>query len=192
MTFWTSAADPIRTAALTKIARGFEKANPGYHVQIVLKPSLGVGDATSLITAVRGHTGPDVYLADRFTAAQYAATGSAHRHAALRRQEPGAARRQFVDFAWTEGSYQGHMYSMPMDTATNATLYYNKDVLRSAGIDPAVLDPHNGPPTISQVTDIAKRLMIKGKNGSYTRMGFIPWPARDSGRPGRWPGGDVL
>lgn len=172
--FWTSAADPIRTAALTKIARGFEKATPGYHVQIALKPSLGVGDATSLITAVRGHTGPDVYLADRFTAAQYAATGLLTDMQPYVDKDPGL-RKQYVDFAWTEGSYQGHMYSMPMDTATNATLYYNKGLLRAAGIDPAVLDPHNGPPTIAQVTDIAKRLTVKGKNGSYTRMGFIPW-----------------
>lgn len=158
--------------ALRRIIDRFEQDNPGYLVTLSPKPSLGVGDATSLITAVRGRTGPDVYLVDRFTCAQYAATGLLTNLSPY--VDQGMAAR-YLDFAWNEATYLGETYGLPIDTATNATLYYNIDMLEAAGVDPDVLDPRHGPPTIDQVMQIAARITKTGKDGNYTQMGIIPW-----------------
>ncbi|HVX44739.1 MAG TPA: ABC transporter substrate-binding protein [Mycobacteriales bacterium] len=174
ITFWTSDSSPTRLAALKRIVAGFEKENPGYHVQVVPKPALGVGDATSLITAVRGRTAPDVYLIDRFGTAQYAAIGLLTDLQPFVQQDPGLASK-YLGFAWKEATYRDHLYALPVDTATNAVLYYNTDMLKTAGIDPDVLDPRHGPPTVEQVIDIALKMNRKNSAGNYTQMGMIPW-----------------
>lgn len=172
VTFWTGDPSPNRMTALKQIIDGFERANPGYQVELVPKPSLGVGDATSLITSVRGRTGPDVYLIDRFTCAQYAATGLLTNLSPY--VDPGLS-SHYVDFAWNEASYLGDVYGLPVDTATNATLYYNIDMLEAAGIDADVLDARYGPPTIDQVMQIAAKISEIGPDGNYTHMGIVPW-----------------
>lgn len=172
ITYWTTITDPITMKAWNAIAAGFEKANPGYQVKILPKPAIGTGDATDLITAVRGHTGPDVYLVDRFTTAQYAATGILTDLQPYVNSSPGLASK-YLGFAWNEASYKGDVYGLPNDTDSRG-LYYNKTLLKAAGINPDILDPKNGPPTVSELLAMGSKLN-KTKNGSYTQIGLIPW-----------------
>lgn len=172
ITYWTQITDPITMKAWNAIAAGFEKENPGYQVKILPKPSIGTGDATDLITAVRGHTGPDVYLVDRFTTAQYAGTGILENLQPYVDKSPGM-KSKYLQFAWNEGSYRGDAYGIPNDTDDRA-LYYNKTLLQQAGVNPEVLDPKNGPPTIDEVMQIAKKT-TKLVGGNYKQLGFIPW-----------------
>jgi ABC-type glycerol-3-phosphate transport system substrate-binding protein len=175
VTYWTTITDPITMKAWNAIAAGFEKENPGYKVQILPKPSLGTGDATSLITAVRGHTGPDAYLVDRFTTAQYAATGLLQDLQPYVDKSPGM-KSKYLQFAWNEGSFKGDAYGIPNDTDSRG-LFYNKTLLKKAGINPDVLDPKNGPPTIDEIMNIAKKTTIM-KGGTYKQIGLIPWDAQ--------------
>lgn len=172
ITYWTTITDPITMKAWNEIIAGFEKANPGYTVNLLPKPTIGTGDATDLITAVRGHTGPDVYLVDRFTTAQYAATGILTDLQPYVNQTPGMSSK-FLKFAWDEGSYRGHAYGIPNDSDSRA-LFYNKTLLRKAGINPDILSPTHGPPTVSEVLKLNSKLN-KTKNGAYTQIGLIPW-----------------
>jgi multiple sugar transport system substrate-binding protein len=48
-------------------------------------------------------------------------------------------------------------------------------MLHGAGIDPAELDAANGPVTWTRIKEIATALNVKGPDGNYTQMGFIPW-----------------
>ena len=58
-----------------KIVEAFSEKHPDIKIQISQVPSNGQGDASSVITAVRGRTGPDVYFMDRFNGAQFASLG---------------------------------------------------------------------------------------------------------------------
>jgi multiple sugar transport system substrate-binding protein len=175
ITYWTTITDPITMKAWNAIAKGFEKANPGYKVQIVPKPALTTGDATNLITAVRGHTGPDVYLVDRFTTAQFAGTGLLTDLQPYVKASPGM-KSKYLQFAWNEASYKGDAYGIPNDTDSRG-LFYNKALLKKAGINPDVLDPRHGPPTIDEVMKIAAKT-TKMQGGNYKQLGLIPWDAQ--------------
>jgi maltose-binding protein MalE len=54
------------------------------------------------------------------------------------------------------------------------TLYYRRDMLQDAGIDPAELDAENGPITVARITEIAAAA-DETKENSYSKIGFIPW-----------------
>lgn len=177
--FWTSLNDEINRAAQTQIVTAFEKAHPGMHVRIVSKPSLSTGDATALITATRGGTPPDVYLVDRFAVSQYAAIGLLKNLQPMVNQERGNLRKEYLPFAWKEASYQGDVYGLPMSTDARA-LFYNKDLLRRAGIDPGIFDPSHGPMAIDDVMKIAVKMDKIDSSGNYTELGLIPWSGQGS------------
>jgi multiple sugar transport system substrate-binding protein len=80
---------------------------------------------------------------------------------------------KYLDFAWKEVQYKGKTYGLPFDTDSRA-LFYNKGLLREAGVDPAILDPANGPITLAQFKEIAFKVNQKNAQGQYTRVGFIP------------------
>lgn len=173
ITYWTTITDPTTMKAWNAMKAGFEKENPGYRVDILPKPSLGTGDATDLITAVRGHSGPDCYLLDRYTTAQYAGIGLLENLQQYVDAEKGLA-DSYLGFAWREGQYKGETYAVPLDTDSRG-LFYNKSSLAEAKIDPAAFDPKNGPMTIDQAMDYGLKMNKKNSNGEYTNVGFIPW-----------------
>jgi multiple sugar transport system substrate-binding protein len=164
--FWTSHTDVAYTG-LESIVEAFN-ALGGTQVQIVQVPGAET-EATRLITAVRGGTGPDVYMLDRFTVAQRAADGLI---TDLSQFDPNALEGH-VDFAADEATFDDKPYALPFDTDTRA-LYYNKGMLEEAGIDVAELDPANGPITWDRLKEIAFQLNEE-EGGNYTRVGFIPW-----------------
>lgn len=173
VTYWTTITDPITMKAWNEMAAGFEKQNPGYHVKILPTPSLGTGDATNLITAVRGHTGPDCYLIDRYTTAQYAGMGLLENLQKYVDQDKGME-DQYLRFAWQEGSYNGDAYGIPLDTDSRG-LFYNKTILAQNGISEHDFHPENGPMTIDKAVQYGLRMNKKDAKGNYTRIGFIPW-----------------
>lgn len=184
ITFWTTRTGTVDMGGWKKIIAGFEKANPGYHVKLVGKPSPSQGDATALITAVRGGTPPDVFEVDRFTVSQYASIGLLSSLQPLIEKEGGKTfSDQYFPFAWKETMYQGESYALPFDSDARG-LYYNKKLLREAGIDPSILDPKNGPPTIDEIMEISRKLVKKDSKGNYTQLGLIPWDGEAS--PATW------
>ncbi|MDQ3654060.1 MAG: extracellular solute-binding protein, partial [Chloroflexota bacterium] len=74
VTFWTTHSD-TGLAALQKIGEEFNAQSTTSTVEVVQRPPADVDDSSSLITAVRGGEGPDVYLLDRFIVAERAAQG---------------------------------------------------------------------------------------------------------------------
>ncbi|GCE21916.1 ABC transporter substrate-binding protein [Dictyobacter kobayashii] len=172
--YWTGITDDIDMKAQRDIADAFNKANPDLHVRVVPEPSTGTGDSTALITSVRGGVGPDVYLIDRFTVGQQAALGLLSDLYPYTSKESQDLSKQYLPFAWAETLFQGHPYGIPMDTDARV-LYYNKTVLREAGIDPAILDPKNGPIKMSKLQELAFKVDHKDAHGNYDRVGFIPW-----------------
>lgn len=68
----------------------------------------------------------------------------------------------------------GTVYALPT-TPASAGLHYNKKHFREAG-----LDPEKPPRTLEELDEFSKKLTIKGQDGRYERMGFMP------SEPGWW------
>jgi ABC-type glycerol-3-phosphate transport system substrate-binding protein len=172
--YWTSMTDPVAMDAQQTIIKVFEQENPDLHVRMVSMPSASAGDATALITAVRGGSPPDVYLLDRFAVNQLASIGLLTNLAPYIAREKSNLAQNYLPFAWNETIYQGNPYALPIETDARV-LYYNKDLLRQAGIDPDLFDPAHGPITIDTLMALAHKVDKFDARGNYTQMGFIPW-----------------
>jgi len=173
--FWTGHSDPVDVAALQKIVDTFNGL--GGATAEMVQVTGAETEATALITAVRGGTGPDVYMLDRFTVAQRAADGLLED---LTQFDPNPLEGH-IAFAAEEATFDGKAYALPSDTDTRA-LYYNIGMLEEAGIDPAELDAANGPVTWDRVMEIANQLNEEDADGNYTRVGFIPWQTWSNGQ----------
>jgi multiple sugar transport system substrate-binding protein len=172
--FWTSATNPVDIAAMENIVAAFNEL--GGPTAELVQVTGAETEATQLITAVRGGTGPDVYMLDRFTVAQRAADGLLED---LTQFDPDPL-AGYIDFAAEEATFDGKAYALPFDTDTRA-LYYNIDILEEVGIDPAELDPANGPITWDRVMEIANQITTE-EGDNYTRMGFVPWQTWSNGQ----------
>jgi multiple sugar transport system substrate-binding protein len=169
--FWTS-HDPPDTAVLEKIVQGYNATNPEVEVEFVQAPDPEM-DAASLMIAVRSGMGPDVYMLDRFTVAQYASDGLLEDITdELALLDP-QLEDKYLPFAWEEAQYRDRTYGLPFDTDTRG-LYYNKQMLREAGIDPTELNRKNGPITLARLREIARAVDTRDTDGNYTKVGFIP------------------
>ena len=168
--FWVSHGEPD-LSAIKEIVANFNKENPEIQVEIVQIPPGDEADVSKLMTAVRGGVGPDVYLFNRPFTSQRSADGLLQDLSPFIGDEDLGA--NYLPFAWNEVLFDGKPYALPFDTDARA-LYYRKDILRKAGIDPAELDPSNGPITLTRLREIAMQLNQENE-GNYTRLGFVPW-----------------
>ena len=171
VTLWTQQTD-IYLQAQQHIV---DKFNASHKVQakVVAVPSASVTDVSKLLTAVRGGTGPDCYMLDRFTVPQQAATGTLEPLSQFVSKEsdlPG----QYLDYAWKEVVFKNKPYALPFDTDVRG-LYYNKSMLRQIGINPSDLDISKGPITVDRMHDINVAANQTAANGNYTRVGVVPW-----------------
>lgn len=172
--YWTSDTGDIAIKSQQAIVDAFNKANPDLHVKLVPIPGADGADITSLLTAVRGGTGPDVYYIDRFTVNQQASIGLLQDLTPYIQKEGIDLAKNYLPFAWGEALYKGHPYALPLHTDARA-LFYNKAVFRAAGVNPDIMDPSHGPITVDQLRDIAFKINKINSRGTFDRIGFIPW-----------------
>jgi multiple sugar transport system substrate-binding protein len=167
--FWTSFTSPVDVDALKRIVNGFNEQSSDAQVTMIQVPG-DETDVSKLMTAVRGGVGPDVYHLDRFTCSQRAADGVLQ---PLDKYVDSGMEDRYLDFAWNEILYEGKPYGLPFDTDVRA-LYYRRDMLEKAGVDPDEMDPQNGPVTVARVREISLQVN-QMEGGNYRRIGFIPW-----------------
>lgn len=181
VTMWGIWASDVDTEA--DVIEAFTEQNPGITVSVSQVPSSSQGDASSVITAVRGRTGPDVYFMGRFSGAEMASLGLLEPIDELIREHEGVEPEEFmanwVKFSTDELLYDGQWYGLPMDTDTRA-MYYNKDLTDEAGVDPELLDPAGGPMTLEQMWEISDAFDLQDEQGTYERITWIPWDGEAS------------
>ena len=171
VTFWTSHSEPDLTS-IKNIAAAFNKANPSINVKTVQVVGSET-DTSKLMTAVRGGTGPDVYMLDRFTVAQRASEGVIQDLSSYLTKNSVDLKSRDIAFAVEEATYNGKTYALPFDTDARA-IYYNKGMLTAAGANPADLDPAKGPVTFDTLNGIAAKVN-KASGNNFSQMGFVPW-----------------
>lgn len=172
VTFWTEHTEP-ELGVMKAMVENYN-TEAGGKVKLVSVTGSET-DIAKLTAAVRGGTGPDIYLLDRFTVAQRAEQGILVELSEFMEKDDGldAYKDRFLDYAWAEVEFDGKPYALPFDTDSRA-LWYNKALLQKSGVDPAELDPANGPLTVDQVREIARKVDKQDASG-YTQVGFIPW-----------------
>lgn len=173
VTFWTEHTEP-ELGVMRKMVENYNKEFGGAVKLVAVTGS--ETDIAKLTAAVRGGTGPDIYLLDRFTAAQRAEQGILVDLTELMEKDDGvdAYKSRYLDYAWAEVEFEGNPYALPFDTDARG-LWFNKDLLEKSGVDPDELDPANGPPTVDKVREIARKVDKTDSTGAYTQVGFIPW-----------------
>jgi multiple sugar transport system substrate-binding protein len=177
VTFWTTHTS-IGFDALTQIGADFNAQSESSVVEVIQRPPAEVDDSSSLITAVRGGEGPDVYLLDRFIVAERAAQGLLQDLGGLLEDsgENPDLSEKYVDFSAAEATYNGTPYALPFDTDVRA-LFYNTRMLSEAGVDLAAWDPANGVLTLDQVAEVANSLNVED-GANFSQVGFVPYFAQ--------------
>lgn len=174
VTFWTTHSD-TGFEALTQIGEDFNAQSDEYQVEVVQRPPADVTDSSSLITAVRGGQGPDVYLLDRFIVAERAAQGLLQDLAPLMEDagDNTDLTELYVPFSAAEAIYNGTPYALPFDTDVRM-LQYNKRMLDEAGVDTSGWAPENGPITLDEAAEAFNQLNVD-EGANYSQMGFVPY-----------------
>lgn len=171
VTFWTSHTAPD-LKGIQMIVDGFNKANPDTEVKLVQVVGSET-DTSKLMTAVRGGTGPDVYMLDRFTVAQRASEGVLQDLTGDLQKAGVDLKERNIAFSVEEATWQGKIYALPFDTDARA-IYYNKTMLKDAGANPDDLDPSKGPVTFDTLNGMADKVN-KTSGSNFSQMGFVPW-----------------
>ena len=172
LTFWISHGPPESTV-LTKMVDEYNNSQESAEVEIVKVPGSDT-DMAKLMTAVRGGTGPDIYLIGGFAVPQRAAAGVLEDLTEVIEATDPMLPDAYLPYAWRETQFQGRTYALPFDTDARA-LYYNRKMLTEAGIDTSILDPANGPITLDQAREIARAVDRTDADGAYSHIGFIPY-----------------
>lgn len=172
--FWTTYTD-FAFESLTMVTDNYNAQSDAYAVEIVQRPPASVTDSSSLITAVRGGEGPDVYLLDRFIVAERAAQGLLQDLTQVMEDagDDPALTDRYVPFAAAEAVYNGAPYALPFDTDVRM-LFYNTRMLEDAGIDISGWAPENGPITLDEAAEAFNQLNVDD-GGQYSQVGFIPY-----------------
>jgi len=173
--FWTASTDQSLDSQ-QRIVDEFNAQSDTVEVTLEQIPPGEVTDSARLITAVRGGTGPDVYMLDRFIVAERAATGLLQDLTQLL-EDNGAdpSLSDHIGFAAAEATYEGAPYALPFDTDVRA-LYYNRTLLSEAGADLEAFDAANGPMTWDALQESANMANIDNESGdNFAQMGFVPY-----------------
>lgn len=172
--FWiNSSLGAHEKIAYQKAADEFSLKNPGVKVSVEVVPGSET-DVAKLMTAVRSGAGPDIAVIDRFTVAQRAATGLLVDLTPLITKEGKDLSQEYSEGPWQEVLYQKKVYALPTNTDARV-LFYNKQLLKEAGIDLSEFDPAKGPIDPQRFKEIAFKLNQTDSSGAYTRIGFVPW-----------------
>ncbi len=174
VTFWTTHSD-IGFDALTQIGDDFNAQSTTSEVEVIQRPAADVSDSASLITAVRGGEGPDVYLLDRFIVAERAAQSllqdlTPFMEAAGDNTD---LTEKYVGFSAAEATYDGKPFALPFDTDVRA-LFFNRGMLTEAGVDLAPFDYNNGPMTWDAFAEAVAVIDVDGGD-NYETLGFVPY-----------------
>ena len=172
--FWlNSSLGADEKAAYQNAADEFGQKNPKYKINVEVVPGSET-DVTKLMTAVRSGAGPDIAVIDRFTVAQRAATGLLVDLTPLMKQEGKDLSKEYSEGPWREVLYEDKIYALPTNTDARV-LFYNKQLLKEAGVDLSEFDPAKGPMDPKRFQEIAFKLNQTDSSGAYTRVGFVPW-----------------
>jgi multiple sugar transport system substrate-binding protein len=162
LTIWSSPTG-VEERAFGRMVRWFEREHPGIRVR-----NRGAAAEDQVIRAIVAGVPPDlVYLYGTAVVGPLAAQGAMMPLDSFFAQS-GLRRGDYLPTALEQGSYEGHLFAMPVTRDTLA-FYWNRALFREAG-----LDPDRPPRTLEELRQYAVRLTRRDARGRLTRLGFLP------------------
>jgi ABC-type glycerol-3-phosphate transport system substrate-binding protein len=119
----------------------FEAENPGIKVEVTTIPYPEYQQR--LLTAVQGGNAPDVSTIDQIWVAAFAEAGAIEPLDDLASQA-GIKAETFFPGAWSSANYDGKLWGIPFNVDVWQFSFYNADLVKAAGIDPASLATFDG------------------------------------------------
>jgi multiple sugar transport system substrate-binding protein len=163
ITFWTGwSADSHEFPSLEKVLQGFHAKYPW----ITVKAVPGIDDDAKIFAAINGGNPPDAVASFRPDYIGKYCSTDAFVDLGPYMKASGIDQSIFPQAILSYIPYQGEICALPLLTDTFG-LYYNKDLLQEAGFS----EP---PKTISELTDMAKKLTVRNPDGSIKVAGFLP------------------
>jgi multiple sugar transport system permease protein len=139
--------------------------------------SPGTSSAQKALSAIAGGAAPDVMLLGTFTK-DWVARGVVRPLDELierdRDTEFGIHLDSYYSASLEHVRFQGQLYAIP-DWAIGMALYYNRDILRQAGLVDSTGEPLP-PATWAQWFEYNRVLSRRDENGNFTRIGCYPGP----------------
>ena len=121
--------------------KSFEAANPGIKVEVTTIPYPEYQQR--LLTAVQGGNAPDVSTVDQIWVAAFAAAGAIDPLDDLAKGA-GITADTFFPGAWASANYDGKLWGIPFNVDVWQFSFYNDDLLKGAGVDPASIATFEG------------------------------------------------
>ncbi len=121
--------------------KSFEAENPGIKVEVTTIPYPEYQQR--LLTAVQGGNAPDVSTVDQIWVAAFAEAGAIAPLDDLAKSA-GITADTFFPGAWASANYGGKLWGMPFNVDVWQFSFYNQDLIKAAGIDPASLATFEG------------------------------------------------
>ncbi len=139
-------------------------------VQVSMSVYENVGDDSSgkLLASVVAHQPPDLVIGYYDALASWASRGELQPLDSFTNR-PGLQASEYEKYAWDSTQWLGHTYGIPIDWDPDTLLFYNKQVMRDAG-----LDPNKPPKTLDELMAYANKI-DSIKNGRIQKVGFAPW-----------------
>lgn len=149
--------------ALQKVIDDFNSSHPNIKVE-----ALAGTTKDKQLTALSGGNPPDIGYVIDYTMSKWAGIGAVAPLDEYMTKDK-VDSKNFPEPVLNLGKFDGKQYGIPY-TMDSYMLYYNKDMLKEAGIEP--------PKTVSELKAAALKLTKKNSKGEYTQLGFIsdnPW-----------------
>ena len=121
--------------------KSFEAENPGIKVEVTTVPYPEYQQR--LLTAVQGGNAPDVSTIDQIWVAAFAAAGVIEPLDELA-EAGNVTADSFFPGAWASANYDGNLWGIPFNVDVWQFSFYNEDILKAAGVDPASLTTFEG------------------------------------------------
>jgi ABC-type glycerol-3-phosphate transport system substrate-binding protein len=121
--------------------KSFEAENPGIKVEVTTIPYPEYQQR--LLTAVQGGNAPDVSTVDQIWVAAFAQAGAIDPLDEVAKSA-GITADTFFPGAWASANYGGKLWGIPFNVDVWQFSFYNADLVKGAGIDPASLATFEG------------------------------------------------
>src|SRR5919204_1667134 len=173
LTIWVGWSAGHELTTFKQVAAEYDRAHP----EIALKVVGGIDD-NKIVAAIRSGTAPDVVSSfNSYNVGNYCGTGGWIDLTPLLKKD-GIDPAIFPRAPRYYTQYGGKRCALPL-LADDYGLYYNKAMFRQAGIT-------RPPRTISELTADAKKLTVRGSNGSIKVAGLDPVIGFYENVPERW------
>lgn len=183
ITFWHSFVSSS-IPALEELLDRFEEEHPGIRINAQYIPT---GDALvqKLVTAVQSGSAPDISWIHSHYMEELVKADAVYPMDYFRSNRPDSLTQAELDDIYPSlrqyASWQGAMYSLPME-ATNLGVLYNKEHFREVG-----LDPERPPQDWDELKEYARRLALdRNGDGRPERAGFAVPAAPATGPQGAY------